>query len=139
MVYVHYLSKKLENRQSDISLKKKKKSDNWTFNLSLTLTSVASNTIISSTTSLWTLILTSLLGVEKFTWFKLFGIFGTLAGVTLVAISDSNNTMNESIWGDLLAIISAITYAIYVAAFKKIVKEEHRVNNAMFLGNTATF
>jgi hypothetical protein len=40
----------------------------------LSMTSVASCTILSSTTSLWTLILTTVLRIEKFNWFKLAGI-----------------------------------------------------------------
>jgi solute carrier family 35 protein F5 len=62
------------------------------------------------------------------------GILATLGGVVMVAFSDASNRENENIWGDLLALISAITYAIYVTLFKRAVKNEERVNNAVFLG-----
>jgi len=108
--------------------------DNYTFNLSLTMTSVSSNTILSSTSSLWTLILSVLIGAETFGFLKLFGVLLTFGGVILVSMSDSSSREGETVWGDILALISAMTYAIYVSLYKKLVKDEERVNNSMFLG-----
>jgi len=112
--------------------------DNYTFNLSLTLTSVSSNTILSATSALFTLILSAIFKVEKFSFMKLGGVLVTLGGVIMVGLSDRNSG-KESIWGDLLALLSAMTYAIYVTAFKKKVEDEDRVDNGMFLGFIGLF
>lgn len=123
-------------------------SDNYTFNLSLALTSVSSNTILSSTSGLFTLILTVLMKVEKFNVIKLLGVLLTLGGtlyksmsylqlgVVMVSLSDTRNQGKDSIWGDVLALASAFTYALYVSLFKRQVKDEDRVDNGMFLGKT---
>jgi len=108
--------------------------DNYTFNLSLVLTSVSSNTILSSTSGLFTLLLSAALRVESFTIPKFTGVLVSFGGVVLVSLTDSRNSGDESLWGDLLAIFSAITYAIYVTLFKKAVKNEERVENTVFLG-----
>jgi len=108
--------------------------DNYTFNLSLTMTSVSSNTILSSTSGLFTLIVSALLKVEKFSFFKLVGVLVSFGGVIAVSLSDERESGRENLWGDLLAIFSAITYAFYVTLFKKCVKNENRVDNTLFLG-----
>jgi len=112
--------------------------DNYTFNLSLTMTSVSSNTILSATSALFTLILSAIFKVEKFSFIKLAGVLVTLGGVIMVSLSDRTSD-KESVWGDLLALLSALTYAIYVTWFKKKVEDEERVDNGMFLGFIGLF
>ncbi len=60
----------------------------WTFNLSLALTSVTSNTILSSTSSLFTFGLSVLLLGERFTLKKLACIVACMLGTALVTLSD---------------------------------------------------
>jgi solute carrier family 35 protein F5 len=113
--------------------------DNYTFNLSLTMTSVSSNTILSSTSALWTLILGTVVGVEKFNLLRFIGVILTLGGVVIVSLSDTRNDGEDTLWGDLLALLSAMTYAVYVILYKKLVKNEERVDNFLFLGNITYF
>lgn len=109
--------------------------DTYTFNLSLTMTSVSSNTILSSTSSLFTLILSVLLRVEKFQYYKVIGVLLTFGGVILVSLTDtSDSSGKDTIIGDLLALFSACTYAIYVTMYKKVVKNEESFDNTLFLG-----
>jgi solute carrier family 35 protein F5 len=108
--------------------------DNYTFNLSLTMTSVSSNTILSATSSLFTLILSSIFGVERFNIVKLLGVLITLGGVVAVALADTRNSGTDTVWGDGLALFSAFTYGLYVTFFKRQVKNEDRVPNSIFLG-----
>ncbi|RKP12868.1 hypothetical protein BJ684DRAFT_22939 [Piptocephalis cylindrospora] len=61
---------------------------NWTLNAALAYTSVASSTIISSTSALFTLILGVGVGVERFSSFKLLAVLASIFGVCLVTYAD---------------------------------------------------
>ncbi len=50
---------------------------NYTFNFSLSRTSLASNTILSSTSSLWTLVLSVLVLKQRLVWPNVVGVLGT--------------------------------------------------------------
>lgn len=54
----------------------------------LQYTTVASTTILTSTSSVWTLLIGALTQTEKFTWRKLCGVLGSLAGVILISQID---------------------------------------------------
>jgi len=103
----------------------------------LQYTTVASATILNSTSSIWTLLLGALTGTEKFTWKKLCGVLGSLAGIVLISQVDlnshdesSNNTRRalddfpdktsyELALGDSLALLSAVIYGFYTINLKK--------------------
>ncbi|KAL9587413.1 MAG: hypothetical protein Q9212_000228 [Teloschistes hypoglaucus] len=88
----------------------------------LNYTSVASSTILSSTSSIWTLLIGAGLGVEKFTSKKFIGVMASFAGVVLTSTVDitgenENNrgsfpykSPRQFIFGDALALISAVLY-----------------------------
>lgn len=54
----------------------------------LEYTSVASSTILTSTSSIWTLIFGALLKVEKFTIKKLVGVLACLTGIIMISMVD---------------------------------------------------
>lgn len=54
----------------------------------LEYTSVASSTILTSTSSIWTLIFGAMLRVENFTLKKLVGVLSSLAGIILISMVD---------------------------------------------------
>ncbi len=66
----------------------------------LQYTTVASTTILTSTSSFWTLLIGAFTGTEKFTWRKLCGVFGSLIGVILISRADlgadTNNNDNDN-------------------------------------------
>jgi drug/metabolite transporter (DMT)-like permease len=64
----------------------------YTFNISLALTNITSNTILSSTSSLFTFGLSVLLLHERFTARKLMCILACIAGTALVTLSDVEGT-----------------------------------------------
>ncbi len=110
---------------------------NYTFNLSLTMTSVSSNTIINSLSGLFTLIIGSVFGADSFTTFKLFGVALSFGGVVLVYINDSEDGLGElprSTAGDLLSLISAFLYGCYIVLLKVKIPDENRVHMPMFFG-----
>ncbi|KAL8722946.1 MAG: hypothetical protein Q9225_000638 [Loekoesia sp. 1 TL-2023] len=88
----------------------------------LEYTSVSSSTILTSTSSIWTLLVGAGIGVEKFTMKKLIGVIASFAGVVLtstVDISGENDKSRGSFphkssqqisIGDALALLSAVLY-----------------------------
>jgi len=112
----------------------------------LHFTTVASVTILSSTSSIFTLIFGALTGVEHFTLRKLLGVLVCLAGVVLtsgidVSEGDSTDrgkfptkTSKELAVGDALALTAAVLYGIYSVALVKTVGDESRIRMPVFFG-----
>ncbi|KAJ3748240.1 hypothetical protein EV360DRAFT_97753 [Lentinula raphanica] len=121
---------------------------NWTLNASLDYTSVASATILSSTSGLFTLGLGRIFKVETFTLAKIGAVCISFLGVILVALSDSTQTSTESdnlvstfmlistrhALGDFLAVFSAVFYAFYVILLKVRIRSESRIDMKLFFG-----
>jgi drug/metabolite transporter (DMT)-like permease len=72
--------------------------------------------------------------VEEFVWGKLVASVLCLVGVTLVSVSDENRSGVESLKGDLLSVLAAIFYGLYVTLLRKQIKNEHQVPMPMFFG-----
>ncbi|ODO04485.1 hypothetical protein I350_05088 [Cryptococcus amylolentus CBS 6273] len=125
---------------------------NWAVNASLAWTSVASVTILSSTTGFFTLALGRICGVESLTTTKLFAVLASFLGVILVTHSDSTISPSSDpsfplpidkpthpIFGDVLALTSAAFYAIYVILLKVRVVDEERADMQLMLGFAGLF
>ncbi|KAF8325465.1 uncharacterized protein EI90DRAFT_2143248 [Cantharellus anzutake] len=122
----------------------------WTFNSSLQFTSVASCSILASTSGLITLIVGRIFNVETFSFTRLGTVIACFIGVTLVSLSDSGpslspntaSTLSSStvpsgrnpILGDFLAFLSTVFYALYVTLIKVRVGDESRINMRLFFG-----
>lgn len=112
----------------------------------LSYTTVASSTILASTSSIWTLLCGSLLRVERFTVRKLIGVGASLAGVALISMIDvsgktdenrgsfPHKTPRELALGDVMAFVSAVLYGFYAVLMKKRIGDESRVNMPLFFG-----
>jgi solute carrier family 35 protein F5 len=118
----------------------------------LEYTSVASSTILTSTSSIWTLIFGSLVRVEHFSYKKLIGVLASLAGIILIStvdLSGKDNDKNrgnfphksqgEIALGDAMAFGSAIMYGLYTVVMKKRIGNEDRVNMPLFFGLVGLF
>ncbi|KAL9006788.1 MAG: hypothetical protein Q9188_000475 [Gyalolechia gomerana] len=117
----------------------------------LEYTSVSSSTILTSTSSIWTLLFAAGIGVEKFTWKKLIGVLASFAGVVLTSTVDfsGDNDQNRGSFphksslqigvGDALALLSAVLYGIYTTMMKKRIGDEARVNMSLFFGFVGLF
>lgn len=62
----------------------------------LEYTSVASSTILTSTSSIWTLIFGALLKVEKFTIKKLVGVLACLTGIIMISMVDLSGDNDDN-------------------------------------------
>lgn len=102
----------------------------------LQYTTVASATILTSTSSVWTLLIGALTRTEKFTWRKLCGVLGSVIGIVLISQVDLNShdepagskrvldefpekSSYELALGDSLALLSAVIYGLYTITLKK--------------------
>ncbi|KAI9816844.1 MAG: hypothetical protein M1827_001489 [Pycnora praestabilis] len=117
----------------------------------LTYTTVSSATILTSTSSVWTLLIGAVLRVEKFTIKKLLGVLASLAGIILISTVDLSGDNDENrgsfphksqrqiAVGDGLAFVSAILYGFYTILMKKRIGDEGRVNMPLFFGLVGLF
>lgn len=112
-----------------------------TFNLSLKYTTVTSNTILSTSSSLFTFILSLAFLGEKFTWLKLIGVLLCMGGTIIVSLGDTEagkSVMNSNpVLGDILSLLSACLYAVYITLIRKKLpddEESGQVSMAQFLG-----
>lgn len=112
----------------------------------LEYTTVASSTILSSTSSIWTLLLGSIMRVERFTMLKLVGVLASLSGVVLISLVDvsgdtdenrgtfPHKTPRELAIGDVMAFVSAVLYGFYTVFMKAKIGDETKVNMPLFFG-----
>ncbi|KAH7419013.1 hypothetical protein BKA64DRAFT_699061 [Cadophora sp. MPI-SDFR-AT-0126] len=97
----------------------------------LEYTSVASSTILTSTSSIWTLIFGALVRVEHFSYKKLIGGTGFVVWYRL--------DLGEIALGDAMAFGSAVMYGIYAVVMKKRIGNEDRVSMPLFFGLVGLF
>lgn len=118
-----------------------------TFNLSLKYTTVTSNTIISSTSSLFTFLVSVAFLGEKFTWVKLVSVLLCMGGTVIVSLADLgigvNSIAYNGVLGDALALVSAGLYAVYITLIRKKLLDENKgeghASMAQFLGYLGLF
>jgi solute carrier family 35 protein F5 len=114
----------------------------------LQYTTVASSTILTSTSSVFTLFFGAMFKVERFTLRKLFGVLASLTGIIVIASLDVSGSssddkhrgdfpkksLRERAIGDCLALLSALMYGLYAVFMKKRIGDETRVDMPVFFG-----
>ncbi|CAM8893800.1 unnamed protein product [Rhodiola kirilowii] len=97
-------------------------------NSALANTSVASTTILTSTSGLFTLFFGAVLGQDKITFMKIFSVSLSMAGVAMTTVGktwaaddklSASETMRHSIIGDVFGLLSAISYGLFTVLLKK--------------------
>ncbi|CAB4256356.1 uncharacterized protein KABA2_09S02772 [Maudiozyma barnettii] len=132
---------------------------NFATNASLAYTSVASQTMLSSTSSFFTLFIGALGHVETVTKPKVIGSILSFIGIALVTQSDSIHghlpikptghmpptepttdlTSWQTMMGNLLAVAGAMFYGIYSTLLKIKVQDESMINMKIFFGFVGLF
>ncbi|OQS07760.1 Drug/Metabolite Transporter (DMT) Superfamily [Thraustotheca clavata] len=107
---------------------------NFTYTISLSMTSVTSSTIISSTSAMFTFGLSIYFLKEKFTWSKLGGVALCMLGNSCTVLNDSSGVGGDSVWGDLLALFAAFMYGVYTTTIRRHIPDENKVSLALFFG-----
>ncbi|KAF9108695.1 hypothetical protein BGX29_008227 [Mortierella sp. GBA35] len=118
---------------------------NWCTNASLAYTTVASSTILASMSGFFTLAIGSFLKTESFSTVKLIAVSSSLLGVALVSNYDRGSPNVEPtapkapLFGDILALGSALFYGCYTVLLKIKIQNESRVNMSLFFGFVGLF
>jgi solute carrier family 35 protein F5 len=84
---------------------------------------------------------------ETFTWLKLISVLLCMGGTIIVSLADSGSTANtiatNPLLGDVLSIVSAGLYAVYITLIRKKLPDEKEgqgeVSMAQFLGFLGLF
>ncbi|XP_010907011.1 uncharacterized transporter C405.03c [Elaeis guineensis] len=103
-------------------------------NAALARTSVASTTVLSSTSGLFTLFIGVLLGQDSLNVAKVVAVFVSMAGVAMTTLGKtwaadesqliSSGNEQRSLVGDLFGLLSAMTYGLFTVLLKKFAGEE---------------
>lgn len=102
----------------------------------LSMTSPIDTSIIATVVPILTMIFATLYLREPITWMKASGVFlGAAGAVILVLVSreGADSGRPGSIMGDVLCIISAVSYATYLTAFKNVVVKYHPVTSMKWM------
>lgn len=114
---------------------------NYTYQLALAKTEAGMVNLLSSSSSLFTLLLSSLCPsnqADKFTISKLVAVTLSLCGLVLVSYSDL--TIESDIpKGAILSLVSAFSYAAYLVFLRKKVDHEDKMDIPLFFGFVGLF
>lgn len=88
----------------------------------LSLTSPIDSSIIATIVPILTMILAMFFLREPITWLKSGGVaLGCFGALLLVAVSQHGAGQASSVIGDFLCIVSAVSYAVYLTAFRNVI------------------
>ncbi|XP_017983215.1 PREDICTED: uncharacterized vacuolar membrane protein YML018C isoform X2 [Theobroma cacao] len=119
-------------------------------NAALARTSVASTTLLSSTSGLFTLLIGASLGQDSISTVKVVSVVISISGVAMTTLGNTwaadepksgiNKSGNQALLGDLFAILSAMCYGLFTVLLKKFSGEEgERVDMQKFFGYIGLF
>lgn len=129
------------------------------FDYSLLMTTVTANSMLSSSSAVFTFMVSVYLGLDRFTWMKVGAVTAYVCGTVLVTLADReprgvnfdaateadavNNALGENIespaLGNLLALIAAGLYALYTAVMKLYLKDDERTDMTLFFALMGIF
>ncbi|EHN02928.1 Thi74p [Saccharomyces cerevisiae x Saccharomyces kudriavzevii VIN7] len=117
---------------------------NLAANSALSYTTVASSTILSSTSSFFTLFLAVGLRLETFSMKKLLGLFVSLFGIILIVMQSSKQRDSVSassfFIGNTLALLGSFGYSVYTTLLKyEVSSKSLQLDIKMFLGYVGIF
>nr|XP_012150178.1 PREDICTED: solute carrier family 35 member F5 isoform X1 [Megachile rotundata]XP_012150179.1 PREDICTED: solute carrier family 35 member F5 isoform X1 [Megachile rotundata]XP_012150180.1 PREDICTED: solute carrier family 35 member F5 isoform X1 [Megachile rotundata] len=115
---------------------------NYTYQISLVKTEAGVVTVLSSTSSLFTLFLAAFFpsnGGDKFTLSKLVAVSVSILGLVLVGLSDLTIETSRVPTGIILALVSAFFYAAYIVFLKRKVDHEDKMDIPMLFGFVGLF
>nr|AFK36745.1 unknown [Lotus japonicus] len=118
-------------------------------NAALARTSVASTTVLSSTSGLFTLFIGVLMGQDSLSMSKVVAVFVSMVGVAMTTMGKtwaaddskfSSSNGQRSLVGDLFGLLSAVSYGLFTVLLKKFSGEEgERVDVQKLFGYVGLF
>ncbi|TDH74408.1 hypothetical protein CCR75_001973 [Bremia lactucae] len=108
---------------------------NYTYNESLNLTSVSSSTIVSSTSTVFTFLLSVMVLHEPFVKMNVMGVIVCLIGNLTTILNDTKVAQGTNpVLGDFVAFFAAFMYGVYTTAIRALIPHEEQVNLSLFFG-----
>jgi len=109
----------------------------YLYNASLMFTTLGSNTVLSTLSGPFCLILSIILLKEPLVWSNILGVAVVLGGSILIGTQDVNgddNNASNMMLGDSMAILSAFIYGCYTTLMKYWVKDDSSMSMFLFFG-----
>jgi len=121
----------------------------WAFNAALAATSIASSTVLMTTSNVFVFMFAVMVGDETFKMIKLLGVLLALLGSALTAFHDlghyeEGNISNDPacvggaecgyvLWGDTLSVIAAACYAGYAVQVRVLCPQDEELYSMQLL------
>jgi len=115
---------------------------NLLYTESLRYTTLGSNTVLSTLSGPFCLILSMIFLKEPLVWSNIMGVAVVVAGAYLIEkqdISSNNNSAMDLMLGDSMAIVSAFIYGCYTTLMKFLVKDDSKMSTSLFFGLVGLF
>merc|ERR1719494_984943 len=110
---------------------------NWLYTESLKYTTLGSNTVLSTLSGPFCLILSMIFFKEPLVWSNVMGVAVVVGGACLIGkqdVSSNNNSTMDLMLGDSMAILSAFIYGCYTTLMKCLVKDDSKLSTSLFFG-----
>ena len=91
------------------------------FMMGLSMTSPIDASIMTTTTPIFTLIISAIYLKEEITWIKIAGIFLGAAGAILLILSGKESISSGSVLGNCLCMFAQLSFSIYLVMFKGLI------------------
>lgn len=108
-----------------------------TYNWALAGVSVSVSTVLSTTSCVWTFLLSLIFLGERFSWVKGAGVTLTLGGASIVALEGGGT--DAAWWGIALSLLSAVAYGCYTTALRRLAPDGGGVRLQLLFGFIGVF
>jgi len=83
---------------------------------------------------MFTFVLSMYILRENFSWYKVLGVCLCMTGNIATVFSDSSLSTQDSVFGDIVALLSAVMYGVYTTTVRKQIPDENRLSLTLFFG-----
>lgn len=99
----------------------------------LSLTKAANTSLLAVTIPIFTLIVSSLLGTESLTRWKILGIVLAAGGIVFLIDPRAASFSSQTTIGDLMIVVNSLSYGIYVATSKEVITRNGAFRSMMWV------
>jgi drug/metabolite transporter (DMT)-like permease len=99
----------------------------------LSLTKASNTSLLAATIPIFTLLISSVTGIERLRALKLFGIVLACIGVGLLIDPRKASFSSQTTIGDLLIVANSLSYGIYVATSKNVISRNGAFRSMMWI------
>ena len=71
---------------------------------------------------------------ERFTWTKLAALGMCVTGALVTCVGDHTNGGSDTLWGDVVCLVSAVLYGAYTTALRRAVPDDDACSMTLLFG-----